>query len=130
MGGRMSKRKGESGERELANLLQGWLGLEVYRALGQAREGGADILCVPGLCIEVKRQEQLNLNKWWEQVNEAATDNDIPVLAYRQNRKQWRFCLPYYLLHDIGEWDTFVELREREFCYWITQHYEDCKDAI
>ena len=98
MGGKMSKNKGANGERELAKLLASCLGIEnINRNLAQSREGGADILDIEGLAIEVKRQENLCLPAWWKQTVKQAVDTKrLPVLAYRQNRREWKFCLPAY----------------------------------
>jgi hypothetical protein len=41
------------------------------------------------LCIEVKRCEILNIEKWWQQTLNEIRGRQIPVLAYRQSRKHW-----------------------------------------
>lgn len=118
MSGRKSLQKGQRGERELATWLEVHLDAEVKRKLGQARESGADIVCVPGLVIEVKRHEVLNLNKWWKQVTDAAREEGgIPVLAFRQNRKRWQFGLPFSLV--LEDEDGYIILQEQEFVTWL-----------
>jgi len=93
-----ARTKGHNGELELARLINEILPLDAKRNLTQVRDGGADIN-LEGLCVEVKRQETLNLNTWWDQVCRAADDSGgVPVLAYRQNRRPWNFVLPGYLL--------------------------------
>ena len=112
--------KGKGGEREACYWLSSILGEEfdIKRALGQARDSGADILSIPGLVIEVKRQETLNLNGWWWQVCRAAdAKGDVPVLMYRQNKRKWRFCIPGYLL--LVGMPGRIELEEAEFAYWL-----------
>ena len=59
-----SKRKGKSGELELAAKLKGH-GYDVRRSVqynGKAEDGQADLLGLPGIHIECKRVENLNLD--------------------------------------------------------------------
>lgn len=124
------KQKGAGGEREACTLLGNILiergisasscgsSLIVKRNLDQTREGGGDILAIPGLVIEVKRCETLNVPMWWRQVCRAADrTGDTPVLMYRQNRKPWLFCLPSYLLV-IGA-KGYLTLGEPDFRVWL-----------
>ena len=92
MNGRGKRNKGAAGERELAALLSEHLGFVVKRNLGQARDG-ADDLTVAQFRIEVKRQEQLRVDKWSEQVEGCASPGEVPVLMYRRNGQPWRVCL-------------------------------------
>jgi len=109
------RQKGSRGERELAKLLNEKFDLDASRNLTQTREGGEDInLNAIGICIEVKRQEALSVNTWWKQIsNAAAQANLMPVLAYRQNRKKWKFVLPATLLSP--EIKGKIELHEDVF---------------
>jgi len=98
--GRAAKDKGKRGEQELARKIREQLGIQVSRNWqAQAHAGGADIY-LPPCAIEIKRQEQLQLQAWWRQACRQVTDDcPIPVLAFRQSRRQWRFLLPAkYLL--------------------------------
>lgn len=119
MSGKMARNKGQRGERELCELLMHHLELdEVTRNLDQVREGGADIMDVPGLAIEVKRQETLSVDSWWRQATKQAINtNRMPVLAYRQNRKKWHFCLPASLIIP-GSWH-YLTIKETEFVQWL-----------
>lgn len=89
MSGKMSRNKGQRGERELCALLSDELGTVVKRNLSQTRAGGADCVEIKGWKIEIKYQETLNLNAWWKQAVEQA-GNDKPILFYRQSRQPWR----------------------------------------
>ena len=93
--GNMARNKGQRGERELCDLLARELALPdgVRRNLEQVRSGGADIMEIAGYAFEVKRVEVLAVNTWWQQALRQAGAR-TPVLAYRQNRKQWHFCIP------------------------------------
>lgn len=97
MSGRSARRKGSSGERELFHLLNDGLGEDLFRRnLLQTRQGGADNedhRDVP-VCIEVKRQERVQLGAWQKQLEAAAAEvNKTPVLAWRKNREPWRFLV-------------------------------------
>jgi len=85
------RNKGRAGEREFANLLQEHLDCGFLdRNLEQSREGGADIVSLIPFAIEVKRVQSLQINAWRKQaMMQTTTRNPIPVLAYRQNHKQW-----------------------------------------
>ena len=63
-----SRTKGRSGEQEVATLLRAIPGLpKIERNQNQTAVGGADILSVPGIALEVKRCETLCLDDWWAQ---------------------------------------------------------------
>ena len=101
------KTKGASGEREIADdlnyivySLMKELGYEnptmssIQRNQNQSAVGGADLTGTFGLCIEVKRQEALSVNTWWQQATASAQRrNETPVLLYRQNGKKWHCVL-------------------------------------
>lgn len=95
----MSKTKGANGEREVAKLIQpivdkvyaekGLPSPAIQRNLTQTRGGGFDLDGLDWLAIEVKRCEQLQVNKWWEQALRQAGKSRVPILIYRQNRMRW-----------------------------------------
>jgi hypothetical protein len=89
--GKMSKRKGASGELEAAAKLNEILGTQFHR--GRQYHGGPESPDlagdVPGLHVEVKRTERLRL---WEAVRQARADagvDQVPVVMHRANRKPW-----------------------------------------
>lgn len=95
-----AKSKGAEGERELAALLARIAGaagvpdLQLTRNLEQTRSGGHDLLGLEdfGMAVEVKRVEVVDLKSWWRQATrQADAVQCTPVLAWRQNRKPWRF---------------------------------------
>lgn len=88
--GRSSQRKGAEGEKELSALLQNegypveWGGSRTYGTV-------PDISGLPGIHIECKRVERLNVP---EAMNQAITDADrfhdgLPALFHRRNRSPW-----------------------------------------
>ena len=119
----MQRNKGSAAEREVFNLLRDELGIAVERNLQQTRNGGADSLSLPGIAIEVKRQEKPFAESWWRQAVEQAGSTRTPVVAYRKSRQPWRFVVP---LDWVCSKDTFqlglrctVELRE--FCWLVRE---------
>lgn len=116
-----ARTKGRNGEREARFWLAKAIGVdvdEIQRNLQQTREGGADILGIDGLEIEVKRQETLVVETWWRQVQRAADrTGKLPVLMYRQNRGKWNFCLPAYLL--LPGMKGKITLGESEMQVWL-----------
>lgn len=93
--------KGKSGEREAIKLIQPLVD-EIYNEHGlepprlqrntlQSDNGGYDIVGLPWLALEVKRQETLAIPQWWRQTIKQSKPWQLPVLMFRQNNKKWRF---------------------------------------
>lgn len=94
MNGAGRRNKGSRGELEFLALMGEELGQELRRNLLQTRESGCDCLCLKGYAIEVKRVERLAIPAWWRQaVRQAESVGAEPMLAFRQNRKDWRILL-------------------------------------
>lgn len=90
----MQRRKGANGERELARLLREHLGANVARNLEQTRQGGADLLGLPGWAVEVKRANRPRLLEWWLQTcQQAEVTGQRPALFYRLDRHPWRVVI-------------------------------------
>lgn len=92
-----SKAKGKKGELELAKKLKEY-GYDTRRSVqycGKAEEGQADIVGLPGIHIECKRVEKLNI---YDAVNQAVDDSgkndlpygyDLPTVFHRKNKCEW-----------------------------------------
>ena len=88
--GSKSQRKGAFGERELAAIL---------RERGyDCRRGGSlsfgeipDVVGLPGIHMEVKRVEKLNVVEAMEQAirDSQRMQDGVPALFHRRNRKPW-----------------------------------------
>lgn len=86
-----SKQKGKRGELQFANLLKDH-GFVARR--GQQFKGGADspdVICesLPDIHFEIKNCERLNL---WDAMYQSASEmgsGQIPVVAWKRNRKNW-----------------------------------------
>jgi hypothetical protein len=90
-----SRRKGLTGEREVADLFDdhGW---EV-----RGLESSGDWLAFHAndgfgitLHLEVKRQERLRLPEWLAQAKAEAPPLVAPVVVFRQSRAEWYAALP------------------------------------
>jgi Holliday junction resolvase len=93
--GLTSRRKGQSGERELANLLADLTGWDVRRRVRQ-HDGDSDLTGAPGWSIEVKRRRaatRSDIALWWAQTV-AQAGAALPVLFYRLDRHGWRAIWP------------------------------------
>lgn len=93
----------------------------------QSARGGHDIHGLPLISIEVKRQETLNINAWWEQcTRQAANAGLIPVLVYRQSRKEWR-VITWALLTDCEQQPAEQWIRAeysfKDFMLWYEKVY-------
>lgn len=100
-----SRNKGKRGELELAAILRKY-GFDARR--GQqycGTSGDADVVGLPGVHIECKRVERLNIDAAMEQAVRDARPGEVPVVVHRRNGKPW---LVTQLLPD------FLEARKRE----------------
>lgn len=88
-----SRQKGATGERELAKALRSH-GYETRR--GQqycGSNGDADVVGLPGVHIECKRVERLNLEDAMAQSRADARPGELPVVMHRKNNCKWLVTL-------------------------------------
>ena len=127
MAGNKSRNKGQTGEREIIQLLrpiinevyQKYSSLEIpmlERNQNQSNLGGYDIVGIDWLALEIKRQETLQLNTWWQQTSKQAKQNQTPVLIYRQNNKPWTVMLELEI--DIG-CRVLAQISFADFTKWF-----------
>lgn len=92
--GKSSQRKGADGERELATRLREY-GYEITRGGSLSFGEVPDLVGLPGVHIECKRVERLNVP---EAMRQAERDSErfqdgIPALFHRRNRRPWLVTL-------------------------------------
>lgn len=105
--------KGKRAERAFVNLVKERIeGVSLSRNLNQTVAGGFDVSGIEGLAIEIKHREQLSLNTWWKQTIRQSGDSMIPILAYRQNRVDWKIQLGH------GRQDLTLD----EFIEWLAEY--------
>lgn len=88
-----SRNKGAAGERELAAKLREY-GYQCRRGQQYSgANGDADVIGLPGVHIECKRVEKLNLYDAMSQSARDAKDDETPVVFHRRNNKDWLVTL-------------------------------------
>lgn len=88
--GKGSQRKGADGERELAAVLREH-GFEITRGGSLSFGEVPDLSGLPGVHIEVKRVERLNIMEAMEQAIRDSEDflDGAPTVFHRRNRCPW-----------------------------------------
>ena len=100
-----SRRKGKRAELELAAKLRDILGVEARRGQQYSgANGDADVIGIPGVHIEAKMVERLNLMEAFDQSERDAKKNgEIPVVIHRRSRKPWFITLRLEDLPELAE---------------------------
>lgn len=96
MPGASARNKGKGGELEVVHVFRD-AGVEAERSapMQAGNNGHGDIACaLPGLFIEAKRQERLEIPAWLRKLQADCPEGRTPVLAFRQNRDSWRAVVP------------------------------------
>ena len=88
--GKSSQRKGREGERELRDILKEY-GYPVECGEPESFGKVPDLVGLPGIHVEVKRVERLNVP---EAMRQAVRDSErfrdgMPALFHRRNRQPW-----------------------------------------
>lgn len=85
-----SKKKGARGEREFSRLCRE-NGYDCRRTAQYCGNTGdaADVVGLPGIHVEVKRVERLDLAGAMGQSTHDAQPGEIPIVAHRRNNAQW-----------------------------------------
>ena len=86
-----SKRKGADGEREWAAFCRSQ-GYECRRTAQYCGNTGdaSDVVGLPGVHIEVKRVERLNIEDAMAQaIRDSAKSGSLPIVAHRKNHCEW-----------------------------------------
>lgn len=85
-----SNQKGKRGERELAKQLNALFGVECRRGQQYAGTAGdADVIGLPGVHLECKREERLSVYEAMEQAVSDAKGSDVPLVCWRRNGEEW-----------------------------------------
>ena len=103
-----SKRKGKAGELEIVRALKA-CGYDVRRTAQYCGNTGeaADVVGLPGIHIEVKRVERLNLSEAMSQAIRDAKAGLMPAVFHRRSNAPWMVSM---LLEDwirlYREWEA------------------------
>ena len=88
-----SRTKGKRGELEAAHLLKKY-GYDARRGQQYSGSNGdPDVVGLPGIHLEVKRVEKLNIDEALEQSIRDARDEEVPVVMHRKNRTKWKVTM-------------------------------------
>lgn len=92
--GSSSQRKGRAGEQELAATLRSY-GYDIQRGGSLSFGSVPDLVGLPGIHVEVKRVERLNISKAMAQaIRDADRFRDgMPAVFHRRNREGWLVTL-------------------------------------
>lgn len=92
-----SRQKGKRGELEAAKVLREALGHETRRGQQYSgASGDADVVGLPGVHLEIKRVEKLNIVEAMKQAVRDARDGELPVVMHRRNREPWLITMPLW----------------------------------
>jgi Holliday junction resolvase len=109
-----SKRKGGRGEREFASFCRDHGYASAQR--GQQFQGGVDspdVKGLPGVHVEVKRVERLNISEAMRQAVRDCEGKAVPIVAHRRNREEWFITMQaadWFALY--REWEAGMCLHE------------------
>jgi len=114
--GKPSRDKGKRGERELASALRSH-GYDCRR--GQqycGSSGDADVIGLPGVHIECKRVEKLNLSDAMSQSISGARPGEKPCVMYRRNNAPWLVTMRLDDFMEVyREWESMQALQGLAF---------------
>lgn len=104
--GKSSQRKGADGERELAALLRKY-GYNIERGGSCSFGEVPDLYGLPGVHVEVKRRENVNLSAALEQAQrDSERFGGLPAVFHRANRKPWTVSMSL---------DSWIQLYKEAF---------------
>lgn len=88
--GKSSQRKGAAAERELTSILRN-AGYDVERGGSQTYGEIPDIVGLPGIHIECKRVERLNISEAMQQAvrDSERFEDGSPTIFHRRSREKW-----------------------------------------
>ena len=103
-----SRDKGKRGELEVAHLLKEY-GYDARRSQQYAGiNNDADVVGLPGIHLEVKRVEKLNIDDALSQSIRDAKDEEAPVVMHRKNHTEWKITMRF------SDWIEMYKAWEKE----------------
>lgn len=103
-----SRDKGKRGELEVAHILKEY-GYDARRSQQYAGiNNDADVVGLPGVHLEIKRVEKLNIENAIAQSIRDAKEGEIPVVMHRKNRANWLVTMTF------DEWIKLYQTWEKE----------------
>lgn len=104
-----SREKGKRGELELSHKLKEY-GYDCRRGQQYSgADGSADVVGLPGIHIECKRVEKLNLYDAMAQSKRDTRKNELPAVFHRKNHCEWLVTMPLEEFMKIyREWEAGI----------------------
>lgn len=119
-----SRQKGTAGERELARVLREY-GYNTRRGQQYSgANGDADVVGLPGIHIECKRVERLNISDAMAQSIGDARPGEIPAVFHRKNCEQWKVTM---LLDD---WMKLYGNQKEKWILCSERLPEECENVL
>jgi len=110
------KRKGKRGELELAKKLREY-GYNCRRGQQYSGIEGKDVVGLPHIHIECKRQERLNIYEAIAQAVNDAKEGEKPAVFHRKNHCEWLVTMRLSDWIELyREWESGIWLEERGHC--------------
>lgn len=117
--------KGAAGERQFCQAVKNFTNGTVclHRNLDQPRDAGYDLVGHEFFAFEIKRRKMVTdhmIKKWWQQaVDQAVGKNKQPVLAWRQDKQQWRVMIHPECSFDIYDPRGCITVPVELFCKFL-----------
>jgi Holliday junction resolvase len=92
-----SKQKGARFERQLASIFREYGYTDSRRTVQYCGKSGnaADVIGLPGIHVEAKHQEKMELYKWMEQAKrDAAGGENLPAVFHKKNNHEVLVTMP------------------------------------
>ena len=88
-----SSEKGKQGERELAGKFRDY-GYDCRRGQQYCGiNGDADVVGLPGIHVECKRVEKLNIDDAMKQSKRDSREGELPAVFHRRNGEEWKVTM-------------------------------------
>ena len=108
MGGKMSRDKGQRGERAVASIFRSH-GYDARRGAQRlGAPGSPDVIGIPGIHAEVKYTEKLAVYDAVDQAKRDCGGGDMPVVFHRRNDHEWLAIMPLepVFMRLYAEWEA------------------------
>lgn len=94
--GKSERNKGMAAEREVRDIINSLSSFKVHKTphSGALTWLKGDLIGLPDIHIEVKRQERIQIDAWMRQAADQADAGQVPAVVYRKSRTPWHICMP------------------------------------
>lgn len=115
--GKLSREKGKRFERQLAGIFREYGYPDARRTAQYCGKSGdaADVVGLPGIHVEAKHVEKMQLYNWMEQAkSDAAGTGEKPVVFHKRNNHEILVTMQLETFFELyREWESGKYLEER-----------------